>query len=271
VRDANGIALPNITVLPATNGAGAFTPTSATTGADGVATFGFTSPKAGTERISARAGDVALAQTATITVTRVPSSVTISDDTPDPSVAGQPYTVSFSVTAPGMLPTGTVTVSDGRVSCTAAAPSGGCQLASPQAGILTLTASYAGDAQVAPASGTAPHTVLAIPTTATLSAMPNPAVANESVTFTAIVTGTTAAPSGSVQLIEGSILGVTCGADRVLATKSVAPSGSTTSQAAFKRSFTTGVHYLRACFQDAAGAFGASASNVITEVVQLRK
>ncbi|HEU4587994.1 MAG TPA: Ig-like domain-containing protein [Gemmatimonadales bacterium] len=271
VRDANGIALPNVTVLPATNGAGAFTPTSATTGGDGVATFSFASSKAGTEKISARAGAVALAQTATITVTRVPSSVTINDDTPDPSVAGQPYTVSFSVTAPGMLPTGTVTVSDGRVSCTAAAPSGACQLASPRAGTLTVTASYAGDAQVAPASGTAPHTVLVIPTAATLSAAPNPAATNESVTFTAVITGASAAPAGSVQLVEGSILGVTCGVDRVLATKSVTPGGAATSQAAFKRSFTLGVHYLRACFEDPAGAFGASASNVITQVVQLRK
>jgi hypothetical protein len=201
----------------------------------------------------------------------VPSSVTITDDAPDPSLARQPYTVSFSVTAPGMLPTGTVTVSDGRVSCTAAAPSGACQLTSPQGGALTLTASYAGDAQVAPASGTAPHTVLGIPTTAALSAVPNPAAANESVTFTAVITGATAAPVGSVQLVEGSILGVTCGADRVLATKSVAASGPTTSQAEFKRSFTVGVHYVRACFQDAAGTFAASASDVITEVVQIRR
>jgi len=91
------------------------------------------------------------------------------------------------------------------------------------------------------------------------------------VTFTAVVTGTSGAPSGTVRLVEGSVLGVDCAIDRLLTSKSVEASGPSTSQAVFKRSFTAGTHFLRACFQDAAAAFGASQSDIIAQVVQIRK
>ena len=83
-------------------------------------------------------------------------------DSPDPSVVGQPVSVSWSVavTAPGAgTPTGNVTVSDGAGnSCVAAVAAGSCSIVLPTAGAKTLTASYAGDANFNASSGNAsPH------------------------------------------------------------------------------------------------------------------
>lgn len=90
-------------------------------------------------------------------------------DSPDPSVVGQAYTVSFtlSVVAPGSgTPTGTVTVTDGTGGmCMANLPSTSCMLTSTSAGAKTLTFTYNGDANFnASPSLTTSHTV--IPTVA---------------------------------------------------------------------------------------------------------
>ena len=61
-----------------------------------------------------------------------------------PSVAGQPYTVTFSVA--GISPTGNVTVSDGAgANCIGTVVAGTCDLTSTTAGTRTITATYAGD------------------------------------------------------------------------------------------------------------------------------
>jgi hypothetical protein len=90
------------------------------------------------------------------------STTTITADTPDPSVVGQSIQVDFTVASPSGTPTGTVTVDDGvGGSCSGplAAGSGSCSFAPAQAGALTLTATYSGDAQTAASQGTAPHQV----------------------------------------------------------------------------------------------------------------
>jgi hypothetical protein len=86
----------------------------------------------------------------------------ITSDTPDPSVVGQPVTVQYSV-APASgsgIPTGTVTVSDGTISCTGTVAAGQCSLTFTSAGAKSLTASYSGDSTFNPStSAPEPHTV----------------------------------------------------------------------------------------------------------------
>lgn len=102
--------------------------------------------------------------TATQGVTRAPTETRILADTPDPSAPGQSVAVTVEVRAlapstaagPGI---GTVTVSDGVDSCSYTLPGTGCSLSLSTAGLRTLTASYAGDANFLASSGTEPHTV----------------------------------------------------------------------------------------------------------------
>jgi hypothetical protein len=87
------------------------------------------------------------------------TTTTITADTPDPSVVGQSVTVSFTVTATLGTPTGVVTVTDGLDSCTATVAAGACVLTPTMAGAITLTATYAGDANFDSSSDSEPHTV----------------------------------------------------------------------------------------------------------------
>jgi hypothetical protein len=85
----------------------------------------------------------------TLTVTKAFSSVSITSQTPNPSLVSQAVTVSFQVRPTSgntLTPSGTVTVraSTGE-SCTGLAPSGSCRLTFFTIGNRTITASYAGD------------------------------------------------------------------------------------------------------------------------------
>src|SRR5439155_1463270 len=74
-----------------------------------------------------------IAPTAAHQVNKAATTTAIVSDLPDPTVAGQPYTVTYTVnvTAPGAgTPGGTVTVSDGTANCTGTLPATSCQLAS---------------------------------------------------------------------------------------------------------------------------------------------
>jgi thermitase len=89
----------------------------------------------------------------------VDTTTAITAHDPDPSVAGQPVSVHYSVIpdAPG-TPTGNVTVTDGVDSCTAAVAAGQCTLTLTTVGSRTLTAEYAGDGNFsASTSGGTPH------------------------------------------------------------------------------------------------------------------
>ena len=103
------------------------------------------------------------------TVPLIPTSVTIDSDTPDPSAPGQPYTVTVTVTrASGSADiTGSVTVGEGSVICTATlagsgnSASGSCALTSSTAGTKPLTASYGGNgAYAASIASPTSHTVI---------------------------------------------------------------------------------------------------------------
>ncbi|HXI63985.1 MAG TPA: Ig-like domain repeat protein [Gemmatimonadales bacterium] len=86
------------------------------------------------------------------TVNLTGTTTAISSSTPDPTIAGQPVTVAFSVTGSGGTPTGTVTVGDGTFGCTASVAAGSCQFTPTIAGTRILTATYSGDASFASSS-----------------------------------------------------------------------------------------------------------------------
>ena len=93
------------------------------------------------------------------------TTTTITDDTPDPSVAGTQFTVRFTVASGGGTPNGTVTVTvsgNGPTpSCTGILNNGAgsCELTLNNVGDRTLTATYPGGNGFASSSGTASHRV----------------------------------------------------------------------------------------------------------------
>jgi LPXTG-site transpeptidase (sortase) family protein len=77
------------------------------------------------------------------------TTINITADAPDPSVAGVPLPVAYTVTvvAPGGgTPTGTVTITDGVDNCTVPVAAGACNLTMTTVGGRLLTATYSGDA-----------------------------------------------------------------------------------------------------------------------------
>jgi hypothetical protein len=205
VLDDAGQPVPNVSVVPATTGAGAFAPTSAPANAQGVATFSFTSPAVGTETISATAGGVLITQTAVVNVTAQTTTTTITGDTPDPSIVGQPVTVTFTVTAAVGTPTGTVNVSDGTAGCSASVAVGQCVLTPTTPGDKTLTATFAGSGSFAASSGSAPHQVARVPTVTTVvGATPEPSLVGKLYTVQFTVTAQGASPTGSVTVSDGA-------------------------------------------------------------------
>ncbi len=206
VRDVLGNPMPGVGVTPAADdAAGTLAPPQATTGANGVATFSFNATKPRTYRISAQAGGVAIQQTASIQVTKIPTTTTITGDSPDPSFLTQPVTVTFKVTATSGTPSGNVTVSDGQVSCTATVAAGQCQLTPISVGTRTLTASYAGNDVFAASSGTASHRVSLVTTTTAITADdPDPSFPTQAVVVQYSVTSALGTPPGTVTVSDGS-------------------------------------------------------------------
>ena len=96
-----------------------------------------------------------------IELTAAATTTRITSDGPDPSAAGAPVTVTFTVTSEGPTPAGSVTVSDGVDTCTGglANGAGSCPLALSTAGDRTLTATYGGAEGQLGSSGTASHRV----------------------------------------------------------------------------------------------------------------
>jgi len=219
----NGREFVTLAPPPPTN-----TPTGSVTVSDGSATCSITlssgagscnltSTTAGAKTITASyAGDTnynsSNASSASHTVNKASTTVAITNDTPDPSVIGQDYavTASVSVTAPGAgTPTGTITVSDGALSCIITLPGTSCNLQSTSPGAKTLTATYNGDSNFnasAPSAG-AQHTVNKAEVTVTITSdTPDPSPINQNVTvnFTVAAAGPGAGtPTGNVTISDG--------------------------------------------------------------------
>jgi predicted outer membrane repeat protein len=154
------------------------------------------------------------ANTGAITVNKANTTATITNDTPDPTVTGQAYTVSFGVLGSQgntpTPPTGNVVVSDGTDTCTGTIAAGQCTLTSFTAGSKTLTATYQGDSNfnASPASAGVAHTVNKADTTTTITSdNPDPSVVGQAVTIQYGVSvnapggGT---PTGNVTVSDGT-------------------------------------------------------------------
>ena len=164
VRDASGTALDHITVsLSATGDGNVINPATATTDKKGEAKFDFRSSVAGSKTITATAAGVTLAEQPTITVQPATTHTSITSDAPDPSAPGVAVSVGFAVASDEGTPTGAVTVTaSGGESCGGAAPAGSCSLVPASAGPITITATYAGDANFAGSAAQTFH-VVAVP------------------------------------------------------------------------------------------------------------
>ena len=102
------------------------------------------------------------------------------------------FTVTVAPQAGTGTPTGKVTIKNGSIvigSANLSNGTGSLTTSSLPAGSLSLSASYAGDADFAGSSVTFPQTVAVATTTTALTSTPNPSSLNQTVTFTATVTG----------------------------------------------------------------------------------
>lgn len=177
---------------------------------------------AGLKNVTATyAGDVNFGGSTSIvkqhTAVRANTLLSITSDEPEPSSPGQTITVQWTLaingSGTGVTPTGNVTVSVNStpsVACTpvqAAFGAGSCQLAIADPGQYSITASYAGDANLNPSSDNEPHTVSAAGSTTTLSSSLNPSTVGDNVTFTAHVAPASGGgtPTGTVKFFEGAI------------------------------------------------------------------
>jgi hypothetical protein len=165
-----------------------------------VITFASAGTKTVTATYAGNADYASSSGSTTHEVTRAPSTVTITSDSPDPSTVGQPVTVNFTVTSTAGTPTGNVTVSDGTDACAGTVAAGTCQLTPTTTGAKTLTASYAGDENFAPTTSPGVgHQVnpLAAPV---ITAPANGAVTNDN---TPTITGT-ADPNVTIEVFDGA-------------------------------------------------------------------
>jgi len=145
------------------------------------------------------------------TVNKASTTITITADTPDPSIINEPFTVSVSVIGGVTTPTGTVDITGTDVNCTItlAGGTGSCNAEFSTDGTKTITATYNGDADHATSSDTELHDVIKDDQTVTTitSDNPDPSQAGQSVTVAVTVSGTTT-PTGSVNITTSE--GPTC-------------------------------------------------------------
>src|SRR5262249_57692496 len=145
----------------------------------GPATGPSQAPPAGTAVISAKVDNdntsPVSSNVLSLTVNTADTTAAITDDMPDPTVTGQGYTVSYSVTGSQgnspTAPTGNVVVSDGTDTCTGTVAAGKCTLTSSTVGSKTLSATYQGDGnfKASPASAGVAHTGNKADTTTTIA------------------------------------------------------------------------------------------------------
>jgi hypothetical protein len=147
------------------------------------------------------------------TVNPANTTTSITSSLPDPSVIGQSVTINYSVSVPDPgsgTPTGSVTISDGTLSCSGSVADGSCSITFATSGEKALNATYAGDGNFngSASSPAAAHTVNpANTTTAISSSLPDPSMVGKPVTISysvAAVTPGNGTPTGSVTVSDGT-------------------------------------------------------------------
>jgi hypothetical protein len=185
--------------------------------ANGVAIFATSTLPAGSDAITATYSGDANNGTATASLTQTVNkgTPTVTVTTSGPSTFGNPVTIT--VTLP-VGTTGTVTVTSGSTTL-------GSGTVNPTTGVVTvttstlpvgtdpITASYGGDSNNNPATGTTNQTVSKATPVVSLASSLNPSASGQSVTFTATlpsgVTGTVTFTSGATTLGTSTLSGGT--------------------------------------------------------------
>jgi adhesin/invasin len=209
VRDVGGNPVPGINVtFVVTGGGGSVSSGSGLTGSNGQVGVAWTlGSAAGANTLSASVTGLS-GSPVLFSATATPGSpaVVIPSHTPNPSLAGDPVTVSYTVTASAGTPTGTVTVSDGVDSCVGSVGAGNCLLTLSTPGSRILTAEYGGDANfTAATSAGVGHTVNQASSAATITGhAPDPSVVGQGITVDVTVSGTAGTPGGSVTVSDGT-------------------------------------------------------------------
>lgn len=186
----------------------------------------------------------------------------------NPSKAGQAIALSASVSAANGVPTGSVTFKDGAaVLCTSnLSPAAGKGLASCTTGPLaagahSISVVYAGSTTFGASTAALTQTVSALATTITLASSANPATSIQSVTFSAVVSGTSGTPGGTVSFTDGTTM--LCAASPIVLT---AGKAAATCQAA---PLSAGSHSVRATYAGDGSYSGNSAT--LTQTVTQQK
>ncbi|MBP7475841.1 MAG: Ig-like domain repeat protein, partial [Pyrinomonadaceae bacterium] len=197
----------------------------------------------------------------TLNINKAGSVTTITSDSPDPSVVGQPYNVVVSVAAaaPGAgTPTGTIVVSNGTTSCNITLPATNCSLTSTTAGVIGLSATYSGDGNFNGSADGEPHTVNAANTTTTITSnTPDPSLVSEPYTVSwsvAVNSPGVGTPTGTVT-VNGGTGGGSCSAPVASGSCQLTPT-------------TVGVKTVTATYSGDAN-FNGSTSTPITHTVNI--
>lgn len=183
--------------------------------ANGVASFSTSALPAGVDTIIVKySGDTnfnasTIATTQTVTTLATNSVLTSSNN---PSVAGQPVTLSVNVTSTGGTPTGTISFLNGTVTLGTATlnTSGQASITVSNLSVAThsIRAIYSGSANLSGStSNTISQVVNKAATTTALSSTNNPSSFGENITFNAFVAATapgTGIPTGSVTFRNGA-------------------------------------------------------------------
>lgn len=142
-------------------------------------------------------------------VNAIASSISITQDSPDPSALGQQVTVVVEVRSNNGVPSGTAVVSDGQgSSCNATLSANGngfCLLTPLVGGTRSWSANYSGDGQFAASATNTLHNVSAIASQTQITAHgPQPSIPGQSVLVEVLVSAAAGVPSGSVQISDGN-------------------------------------------------------------------
>ena len=147
--------------------------------------------------------------TFTVSATAATSTTSLMSSA-NPSTIGQSVTFTASVTGSGSTPTGTVAFTDGGTAisgCSSVALASGsaaCTTNALAAGSHTISATYSGDASYSTSRSSLTQAVNRRDATASVSGSPNPSSTGQSVTFTAMISGTAGTPTGTVSFTDGS-------------------------------------------------------------------
>ncbi len=148
-------------------------------------------------------------QSHTVTSASGASATTITSNIPDPSYPGQAVVVSVTVSGAGIpTPTGTVAITGADANCNIllAGGTGSCSVTFNTIGSKTLKASYSGDSNYAPSSGTASQMVVKGSTTTFITSdNPDPSIPTQPVLVKVSVFGGGVAPTGTVTISGADI------------------------------------------------------------------